>query len=66
MASSSVVFLAKIFSGDFVAIRYSVSAVLLAAIFMFSEVLKSYKWKIKTSAFFTLHFCRCFQQRDIF
>jgi len=40
LASSSVMILAKIFSGDFVAIRYSVSAVLLAAIFIFSEVLK--------------------------
>ena len=40
LVSSSVIILAKLFSGDFVAIRYSVSAVLLTAIFIFSEVLR--------------------------
>lgn len=43
VASSSVIILAKLFSGDFVAIRYSVSAVLIAAIFIFSEVLRHLK-----------------------
>ena len=43
LASSSVIILSKVFSGDFVAIRYSVSAVLLAAVFIFSEVLKKLK-----------------------
>ena len=43
LASSSVIILAKLFSGDFVAIRYSVSAVLIAAVFIFSEVLRHLK-----------------------
>jgi len=43
LASSSVIILAKHFSGDFVAIRYSVSAVLIAAIFIFSEALRLLK-----------------------
>tara|TARA_Y100000385_G_scaffold290036_1_gene361533 strand:- start:933 stop:2108 length:1176 start_codon:yes stop_codon:yes gene_type:complete len=43
LASSSVVILTKFFSGDFVAIRYSVSAVLITAIFVFSEVLRKLK-----------------------
>tara|TARA_B110000037_G_C17076974_1_gene488308 strand:+ start:298 stop:1488 length:1191 start_codon:yes stop_codon:yes gene_type:complete len=43
LASSSIIILAKVFSGDFAAIRYSVSAVLIAAIFIFSEVLRHLK-----------------------